>query len=794
MLTRHIRVLLLSFIALAEVSLGQTGSPNVVISQVYGGGGNQGASLRNDFIELFNRGSGAVDIAGWTVQYAFASGTTWDRTSLSGIIQPGQYYLVQAAAGQGGTVSLPAPDATGGLALSLSSGKVALVRSQTALSGANPTGGNLVDLVGYGDANHFEGRPAPELTNLTAAIRRGGGCTDTDSNTADFVAAAPAPRNSKSPANLCSPVAPNPAFTLSGVVSAASYASGFVAPGQIVVIFGDNLGPAARRTLEVNPAGTHVTTSLGGTRVLWDDIPAPVIYTSSRQLSIVVPYAVAGRISTQVRVEYEGRRSDPVIVPVTAAGPGIFTADASGRGQAAILNQNLSVNGEARRAKKGEAIIIYATGGGQTTPAGEDGKVIGADLPRLLGDLTVKIGGANVPVLYSGMAPGFVSGALQVNALIPPDFASGGALPIEIAVGSARSQAGVFVYVEGDSAPTAGTGTLVEERLAELRTQRVPARLAEMPHDRAPVPEDWLAVVSWNIQVGGTSTTSTGTRPNLVAGALRGLFGGTYQLLAAQEIPAAGNSEFLRDLLPGGTATWRSSFLDTEDSMDNGIWYRLAASWRDAFALFTNPTSTSGPLGRDRAKSLHPPHIARFEVGDFDFTLISLHLTFDDGNSQESARELANILDYLDAYFNSPDHDPDVIVCGDFNLPSRLSNQTGRGGITLDGLLDPDPRFRDGERRFAITVHEPTSRAPVASGGEPRNNYDHCLISADALEEFVQARRVDPAILTDHPDDPETQLTSDHFPIVAYFRTRGPGIRLDLRPRIRPGATTDSLQ
>ncbi len=786
---RDIRMLLVFLLAITQVALSQSGSPTVVISQIYGGGGNQGATLRNDFIELFNRGSSPADVTGWTVQYASASGANWDRTSLSGILQPGQYYLVQAVAGQGGTVSLPTPDAAGGLALSLSSGKVALVRSQTALSGASPTGGNLVDLVGYGDANHSEGRPAPELTNLTAAIRRSGGCTDTDNNSADFVALAPTPRNSTSPVNPCSPIAPIPTFSISGVVNAASYAGGSVAPGQIVVIFGGNLGPVALKTLELNPAGSHVTTSLGGTRVLFDDVPAPVIYTSSGQLSVVVPYAVAGRASTQVRVEYEGRRSEPAVIPVAAVGPGIFTADASGRGQAAVLNQNLSVNGETIRAKKGEAIIIYATGGGQTAPAGEDGKVIGADLPRLLGDVIVKIGGIEVPVLYSGMAPSLVSGALQVNALIPSGFSLGGALPLEIAIGSSRSQAGVFVYLEGGSTSNAGTGTAAEERLAELRNQRVPARLTEIPNDRALVPEDWLAVVSWNIQVGGTSTDPSATRPNLVAGALRSLFGGTHQLLAAQEISAVSNSEILRGLLPGGSASWRSSFIDSEDSMDNGTWFRLAAFVRDSFALFTSPTPTPGLVSRDAGKSLHPPHVARIEVGDFDFTLISLHLTFDDGNSRESARELANILDYLDSYFNDPEHDPDVILCGDFNLPSRLSNQTGRDGIILDAVLDADPRFHDGERRFAVTVHEPTSRAPVASGGEPRNNYDHCLISADALEEFVQARRVDPAIVTDHPEDPESQLTSDHFPIVAFFRTRGPGIHLDLRSRIRPAVT-----
>ncbi len=147
----------------------------IIISQIYGGGGNQGATLTHDFVELFNRGGNAVDVSGWTVQYASASGGNWQRTELSGTIQPGQYYLVQERQGNGGTVSLPTPDATGGIGLSASSGKVALVNNSIALSGSSPSGSQIVDLVGYGSANHAEGSAAGELSNTTAAIRRSGG-------------------------------------------------------------------------------------------------------------------------------------------------------------------------------------------------------------------------------------------------------------------------------------------------------------------------------------------------------------------------------------------------------------------------------------------------------------------------------------------------------------------------------------------------------------------------------------------------------------------------------------------
>jgi uncharacterized protein len=185
----------------------------IVISQVYGGGGNSGATLKNDFIELFNAGDQAQNLSGWSVQYTSTSGTTWtNSTTLSGTIQPGKYYLIQQGTGGGGTVDLPAPDATGSIAMAGSNGKVALVNSTTALSGSCPTGANVIDFVGYGTANCFEGSGATgALSNTTAAIRKNNGCTDTDNNNNDFDVATANPRNSSSAAFSCSgPPTPTP--------------------------------------------------------------------------------------------------------------------------------------------------------------------------------------------------------------------------------------------------------------------------------------------------------------------------------------------------------------------------------------------------------------------------------------------------------------------------------------------------------------------------------------------------------------------------------------------------------
>jgi hypothetical protein len=170
-------------------------SNNVVISQVYGGGGNSGATSKNDFIELYNRGTTAVNLNGWTVQYAASGGFNWQSTALSGSIAPGTYYLVQEAGGTNGA-ALPTPDATGSLAMSATDGKVALVNNTTLLTGINPTGASVIDLVGYGTANGFEGSATGSLSNTTAAIRKSGN-VDNDNNANDFsVVTLTNPRNS----------------------------------------------------------------------------------------------------------------------------------------------------------------------------------------------------------------------------------------------------------------------------------------------------------------------------------------------------------------------------------------------------------------------------------------------------------------------------------------------------------------------------------------------------------------------------------------------------------------------
>ena len=195
--------------ALLIVPAAQSASSDMVVSQVYAGGGNSGATYANDFVELFNRGASAVDISSWSIQYASAAGTSWQVTPLSGSVQPGKFFLVQLASAAAVGAVLPTPDVTGTTNLANSGGKIALVRSATALTcgasaGSCSADASVADLIGYGSASDFEGSGAATgLSNTTAALRADGGCTDSDTNASDFAGATPSPRNSAVAAVSC---------------------------------------------------------------------------------------------------------------------------------------------------------------------------------------------------------------------------------------------------------------------------------------------------------------------------------------------------------------------------------------------------------------------------------------------------------------------------------------------------------------------------------------------------------------------------------------------------------------
>jgi DNA/RNA endonuclease G (NUC1) len=170
----------------------------IVVSQLYGGGGTSGASYQNDYVELYNRGTTTVDIGGWSLQYASATGSGWDfnRQPLGGTIAPGEYYLIALASNGAVGAPLPSPNITGELNMSGTSGKIALVDNFDALLGNCPIGSpHIMDFVGYGSADCREGTTAaPSPSAITAIFRSNGGSTDSDRNGSDFLAGSPSPR------------------------------------------------------------------------------------------------------------------------------------------------------------------------------------------------------------------------------------------------------------------------------------------------------------------------------------------------------------------------------------------------------------------------------------------------------------------------------------------------------------------------------------------------------------------------------------------------------------------------
>lgn len=193
--------LALGAVTLLPLSSAAAPSASLVISEAYGGGGNSGAPLRSDFVELFNRGSAAVDLTGWSLQYWSAGGASPQRTDLSGSIAPDRHFLVQQATGANTAApELPTPDATGTVAMSSSGARVAVV---------DPSGA-VVDLLGWGaGAATFEGAPAAGTANATSVARRDP-CVDTDDNATDFVVGAPTPLNAAAPARQCTAAPPAP--------------------------------------------------------------------------------------------------------------------------------------------------------------------------------------------------------------------------------------------------------------------------------------------------------------------------------------------------------------------------------------------------------------------------------------------------------------------------------------------------------------------------------------------------------------------------------------------------------
>ena len=358
--------LLLSSIFTAYLAPAQA---QVVISQVYGGGGNSGAPLKSDFVELFNAGASPVDITGWSVQYASSSGTSWQATALSGTIPAGGYFLVKQADGAGAQPALPTPDAVGAIAMAGASGKVALSDTAAALSGACPA---AVDLVPYGGANCPTPTGGPG--NATAALRKGAGCTITGSATADFEVLAPAPRNSASATNACvvSTDPTDPGGT--GGASPASVGAGDVTRLTVTVVAGRN--PAS--------TGLAVQADLGAiggsaTQAFLDDGTGGDMAAGDGVFSYaatVAPATPAGAKAIAFTVvDGEGRSSSGQITLTVV--PRVAIHDIQGAGRVSPLDGATVVTEGIVTAVKANAFFLQTAPGEQdANPATSEGIVV----------------------------------------------------------------------------------------------------------------------------------------------------------------------------------------------------------------------------------------------------------------------------------------------------------------------------------------------------------------------------------------------------------------------------------
>jgi len=251
-------------------------SANLVVSQVYGGGGNAGATYTHDYIEIFNRGTGAVSLDGMSLQYASATGTgnfganAAQLTELSGTLAPGQYLLVQESSNAAVGAPLPTPDIVDAtpILMAAGAGKVALVTGQTTL-GCNGSAGQpcdaaalarIVDLVGYGTANFFEGSPAPTISATLSDFRSEGGCVDTDNNSSDFAAAMPNARNTASALRDCS----GDAAPFITATTPADNATGVALDSNVTITFSEPVNVTGTWFAITCPDGDHPATVSGG--------------------------------------------------------------------------------------------------------------------------------------------------------------------------------------------------------------------------------------------------------------------------------------------------------------------------------------------------------------------------------------------------------------------------------------------------------------------------------------------------------------------------------------------------
>jgi uncharacterized protein (TIGR03437 family) len=245
----------------------------------------------------------------------------------------------------------------------------------------------------------------------------------------------------------------NPSPVVAAVMNGASYGTATVSPGEVVTIFGTNLGPADPAGMQLDGAGFS-TMLLAGTQVLFDGAPVPVAYSSAGQVSAVAPFGLQAA-TTQIQVEYQGQISQPFSAPVSPAVPGVFSLNGSGTGQALAFNEDGSLNSPRNPAGPGSVIRVYATGLGQMSPAGQDGLVVtGPAVPTPVLPVTVQLGGEATPFTYPSRAPGLLEEVVELDIAVPQQPQLSGEVPVVVETGGQNSQPGITVMIRPPDVPS----------------------------------------------------------------------------------------------------------------------------------------------------------------------------------------------------------------------------------------------------------------------------------------------------------------------------------------------------
>jgi uncharacterized protein (TIGR03437 family) len=324
-------------------------------------------------------------------------------------------------------------------------------RSDTALTilVLNKTTGDLASTIGISNftpdtaAQVWQYSPA----NLNAIVRQPDAALNGPSISATF----PAYSMTLFVVPASPSVLPVPKPIVAALQSAATYDKGDqanFAPGQMVIVYGTNLGPAHLDSHTVVGSNNVVSTVMDGVSILFNGIPAPMVYVSQNSCAAVVPYLAGLRPLVNVQVEYQGVRSDPLQVGAMPVEPGLFTVNAQGSGQAAMQNQDgITANSTRAPAPPGSVVVLWGTGEGATAPPGVDGRLATNILPKPVTTCAAEIGGMAATVEYCGAAPSNMPGLFQVNARIDPSVAPGDAVPVRVIIGGKASQDGVTMVV-----------------------------------------------------------------------------------------------------------------------------------------------------------------------------------------------------------------------------------------------------------------------------------------------------------------------------------------------------------